>query len=542
MLFFGRDRSKDEFSAKGAWKKIAWGLPIIALLAIHMNLLGFHDKFSWFMLAFWFIALQFFPWAYRIVFALNALALCMYHPVGIIYGAPSVETTGYLFGQKNADFIGFFDYFDFSMFLQVLFWLAIYVLCTIYLVPKAMFAPNNKGKLVAFASIVFLALEIGYLRAGFADFGNYLKTSFNVPFVGIVDSLKKSATEWQGLKSFYKDSSENTSSWLIEAGVPKYKTFVLVVAGAEAKSAFGAYGNKLDTSPFLSKTNGVVMNGIYAAGNTLKSGVFTALADNQVETWNNVISLANKAGIQTFWISSYGILGSDVAQETAMALRSDKSYFAYISPFSKKLSRDDNSILPLFDKALGEFDHDKSRLVVVRLMGDEPGYCMRHPDKTIRSVNRDMSCYLGMVRKTDHIVKSIVEKLKKSNESYSLIFTSDRGMVLKNVGQKNEKFEPNTWTNLSKVGYEVPFFKISSDDDKRIVDPTNKTMMGLVNAMAVWMNIKLTDRREYNFFDNSNDNNLLAVDFSDENGMVLFPLSSVDVIRKSRDQKITLDK
>ncbi|EFH7282865.1 sulfatase-like hydrolase/transferase, partial [Escherichia coli] len=104
------------------------------------------------------------------------------------------------------------------------------------------------------------------------------------------------------------------SSWLIKNKItPKYNTYVVVIGESMRKDFMSLYGFSLDTTPFIdSIPKRYISNYITTAINTTLAvpRILSKTSDNgSVYEQDNIVELANMAGLNTFWISSQGYSG-----------------------------------------------------------------------------------------------------------------------------------------------------------------------------------------------------------------------------------------
>lgn len=323
-------------------------------------------------------------------------------------------------------------------------------------------------------------------------------------------AVKNAFREINSLKELKK-----SSSWVITKSEPAYDTFVLIIGESARRGYHHAYGYPVANTPFMSSSNGVLVDGLTAGGTiTIKSLRLMLTHPDQTKKEPrydlNFVSLANKAGFETVWISNQGYLGKNDTPITAIADHSGTKHFIKNGDYKQK-NTDDLLILPILDQELAK-NHTKPRLIVLHLYGSHQSVCERlHGFKNrylVKDKNyEELSCYLASLAKTDNLLQTVKQKLDKyssdQHKSYSMIYFSDHGSshAIENETIKMRNIE-------TKEQYEIPLFKLSSDDTKRSVIRRYKSGLNFTNGLANWLGIEADQLdNNYSLFDPAiNDN------------------------------------
>ncbi|MHA6614589.1 phosphoethanolamine transferase [Photobacterium damselae] len=261
-------------------------------------------------------------------------------------------------------------------------------------------------------------------------------------------------------------SETQAPNWQILSVQPKYRNYVVIIGESMRKDYLSAYGYPIDTTPFLRQTKGLLVDGyISTAPNTAISLPRTlAISDGlHIQPADNFITLANKAGFETVWISNQGFLGKYDTAISSIAVRSDKKFFLKKGGFNSS-DHYDSELLPIFTEHLAQ-KSEKPRLFVLHLMGSHPKFCDRVKQDIYHLKDKQLSCYLSSYHETDHLIAQVVNDLKVTQQSFSLVYFSDHGLNdhIKGPGSKL------THGNQFRSNYEVPFVRISSDDKRHHV-------------------------------------------------------------------------
>ncbi|KDB47312.1 sulfatase-like hydrolase/transferase, partial [Glaesserella parasuis] len=135
--------------------------------------------------------------------------------------------------------------------------------------------------------------------------------------------------------------------------------------------------------------------------------------------------------------------------------------------------------------------------VVVHLYGSHPISCDRltdYPkmfdDEKIGKKYFNGNCYASSIKKTDEVLKRLYETLRKneqqSNRSFSVVYFADHGLA--HHITENDIAIHNS-SGKSKLHFDVPLFKISSDDTDRKVYKAMKSGLNFTDGIAKWVGI-----------------------------------------------------
>lgn len=349
---------------------------------------------------------------------------------------------------------------------------------------------RNKAILTSLVFIIVLLIPLQHYKTHFSTFLGTLKES---------NQLRK---------------LKKQSLWEITKSSPSYDTYVLVIGKGARKDYHGAYGYPINNTPFMSNTDGILVDGFVSSGTTDDSlSLLLTYPDksNSLPRHElNLISLANDAGFETSWLSNQSRLGKSETPITAIADRSSKKIFIKQKKSSSK-NTDDLNLLPIFNKILFQ-PHKKPRLIVLHLQGSYPEPCERlHNFKnnhlTSTPFYAEISCYLASIEKADSFLWSVKKDLdlyaNTENKKYSMIYISDHGlshsresdrMTLKNINTKQQ--------------YEIPLFKTSSDDNRRQTIKKYSSGLNFTNGLSSWMGIESSQlNNSYNLFSATPDDN-----------------------------------
>ncbi|PIE47664.1 MAG: hypothetical protein CSA42_02545 [Gammaproteobacteria bacterium] len=283
------------------------------------------------------------------------------------------------------------------------------------------------------------------------------------------------------------------ATWQISKVDHNYKNYVLVIGESMRKDYMSAYGYPLDTTPFLANTHATVFNNYIAPGyNTGTSLQRMLLQNSPPENFiysNNINSLANSAGMQTYWLSNQGQYGDYDILASSIGHQANEVVFLKKGEYSDKHTSD-LQLLPPFIKML-QANHEH-KLIVIHLMGSHSGFCNRldsnygiNPINGV--INKDISCYLTSIRQTDKLLEKIYHELQQQGDTFSLMYLSDHGLAHNKTDFKGITLLHNS---EYKQNYDVPLIVLSSDDKTRQVINAQRSGFDFMSGLAEWLGIE----------------------------------------------------
>jgi glucan phosphoethanolaminetransferase (alkaline phosphatase superfamily) len=334
------------------------------------------------------------------------------------------------------------------------------------------------------------------------------------PFQFFTD-IKNSIKEVKKEQKVLEDLDKETSWEKVTLTNSKYDTYVLIIGESVRRDYLHAYGYSTPNTPFLSKSNGILVDGLTApAKNTVASlrlMLTQATTDNQPQYDKNFIDLANQSGLQTYWLSNQGYLGEHDTPLTAIAKKSTDTFFLKKGSYDS-LNTSDFSLIPEFKKLI---TNKNKKLIVIHLYGSHPNACDRIEDypkilEKVESRYEEINCYISSIKKTDSILQEIYTSLvnteKKDNISFSMLYFADHGLssqqdgdnIVLRVGEK-------------KQSYQVPLFTVNSDSIERKKCKAFKSGLNFTNGIGNWLGIISNQQLpRYSLFDCKDDNNQIG--------------------------------
>lgn len=307
--------------------------------------------------------------------------------------------------------------------------------------------------------------------------------------------------------------AQGLSLWSIQEVAPAYDNYVLVIGESARRDYLSAFGYPQETTPFMNVSPGTLVEGLVSPGASTVASLtrmLTLSSPDDGEPINyrySLMDLAKAAGLKTYWISAQGKYGSTESPVSIMGQKSDFSYFAKIKG-SNLRGPSDASLLPIFKDKLFNDTVAEKRLLVLHLFGSHADVCDRVPEvnpKFHHSLGRPYECYQTSIEQTDRLLAEVAEALrqdqKEHGRSFSMVYFSDHGQ-----GQF-----PNALRHSGKVkqGFEVPLFRLNSDDTQQNYIKADKSGFNMVHGLAHWLGVKAEGlKSDYDLFSDVADQNV----------------------------------
>ncbi|EPG9560430.1 phosphoethanolamine transferase [Morganella morganii] len=288
----------------------------------------------------------------------------------------------------------------------------------------------------------------------------------------------------------------------------KYNNYILVIGESARKDYHGAYGYPVNNTPFMSNSNGILVDGLLAGGEKTISSLRIMLTLPDKNKWEpsynlNLIDLINSSGMETYWVSNQGYLGYFDTPISAIAEKSKHTFFLKSGEFYSK-NTSDFLLLNNIKKIIS--DKNKNRFIVIHLYGSHTNHCDRVSDYRM-IVNTEkykyINCYISSIRKTDDFLEQLNKIMNENKESYSMIYFSDHGLTHEGTG---DSIYLNNGNKISTLHYEIPLYKINSDSNSKKSCKSFKSALNFTNGIANWVGIKNKKLSEsYDLFDCKDD-------------------------------------
>nr|ELR5079749.1 phosphoethanolamine transferase [Providencia rettgeri] len=396
---------------------------------------------------------------------------CLYFPVGVLYGPPDYNIFSSFYYTNTEEAKGFITninlkYYILSVLILVfgilicqlklntkkitnIISLSIFVIITIIQPVKAVY--NNSIKLV--------------LTSGLPEIRFFTESLY------YLDYLAKEKKSIEGNDSFSNVSANNP-----------YDTYVIIIGESVRRDFMHNYGFPINNTPFMDSINGVFFNNYISAAGSTNLSLSRSLSIYP-KMPNNIITLANKAGFYTTWISRQGQSGKHDGPVATIAKRAEQTYFVGgKSNIATNVSSEDG---PVIDKFIHSLDNPtQKKLIVIHLIGSHSPFCARISNSYQQFYkSKDLSCYVQSIKNTDLLLSQIYSELLKSKNSWSMLYFADHGLSF--IDNQQDLIHGDK----RKQNFEVPLFITSSNSVDREIISAQRNGLNLFQLFAEWLGI-----------------------------------------------------
>jgi len=425
------------------------------------------------------------PRALKALIAVTTLIAASYYPFGQTYGPPNFNTLLALHStsvEETSEILQIFPPLDYVIACAIL--LTGFVALRRKPAIKRPWSHIDSACL-AFAAVAWLTQPVMNKLTGYP----FSLSDAGYPAVRFVkDSVVNKLSVDDEIDRMNQLASLQ-DSWTITGVKPSRQVYVIVIGESARRDALGAFGGQWNNTPFASQAKGqFFVNYTSAASSTQKSLGLTLnrVVDGKPLYQDNIITLANRAGFDTWWFSNQGQIGKYDTPIASIARRADHVHFLKEGDFEADKSTHDDDLLKLTPQALKQ-PVDAPRLLIYHIIGSHPKACDRTQGKFDSFVHStEISCYLYSITQTDRFLQQLQQQLHSSGLSYSMIYFSDHGMAFKEKGSKNEylahddKFQQN---------FQVPMFITSSQDTRHQIIKASRSANDFLQLFSQWTGI-----------------------------------------------------
>jgi len=420
------------------------------------------------------------------VIGVCSLVAAMYFPFGQAYGAPNFNTLLALHStnfEESTEILTIFPWYNYVV--------AVFIFGLGVIAVRRKSTPKRTWNhfdscCLAVSLVCFFIAPVQNLAYG----GVFKFKDTGYPVVRFVKDVVVNNQEVLDEQTRMQQFAKMKDTWNVLAVKPKYHTYVVVIGESARRDALGAFGGHWKNTPFASSVNGnLFMDYIAASGSTQKSLGLTLnrVVDGKPQYQDNFVTLANRAGFQTWWFSNQGQIGEYDTAIASIAKRADEVHFLKSGDFEADKNTRDDQLLKMTAQVFA-IQRSPPQLIVLHLMGSHPQACDRTQGKYAEFVqSKETSCYLYSMTQTDDLLKQLYGQLQNTGETFSLVYFSDHGLAFKERGTKvqylahDDEFQQN---------FQVPFMVLSSDDKKHRLIKARRSANDFLNFFSAWTGIK----------------------------------------------------
>lgn len=266
------------------------------------------------------------------------------------------------------------------------------------------------------------------------------------------------------------------------------KNMVVVIGESVRRDVLHAYGFPIKNTSFIDASPNIRFeNYIAAAPNTVPSLRSTLSVCNNLFSYelnNNIVTLANKLGYETYWISNQKARGEYDSPIAVMGKRAKEFYF-----FNGKI--EDREMSPIMNKILNK--NNQPKLIIIHMIGSHPLVCDITKGKYDEYILSDeISCYNKTIRMMDDFLGNLYHSLSEKNETYGLVYFSDHGLwISPDLSLTHSDFQEN---------FNVPFILWADDIKHRSTILARRTGSDFLHFFTEFLGVKTKNiNKNYRF-------------------------------------------
>jgi len=420
--------------------------------------------------------------AYRCLVLLFMVVGTLYAPVGINYGFPDINVMGSLMYTNVNEASEFLDN------IPVIAWLLSLLVAISGI--AAIWSSFYSGKEESATRGVYLFLAVFFILSAFwSPFRQGRLLSGGLPEIRFVHDVVASYLAVSDSDQQFSRIIATGSSWTPESLPGQHKTYIMVVGESVRRDYVHAFGGQYPNTPWLDSAPATLFTNYLSAGPTTVLSLTNTLARREgksVELNNNVISLASRAGFETWWLSNQGKKGHFDSPVALMGESADHSVFTKSANSDDRMYSPDDQLIPMLEEALKQ-GHGK-KFIVLHLMGSHPQACVRTQNKYDIDVGaREISCYIKSIAMTDQLLKQVYDAAEREGGDWSMMYFSDHGLSYVN---RNTSGAYLTHGDKSRENYEVPFFILDKNQPERATITTRRSALNFLQLFSQWLHVR----------------------------------------------------
>lgn len=378
-----------------------------------------------------------------------SISLFFYIEHDIVFSSSIAET---FINTNSSETVGMLSYNKYYVFFYIFSFILYF-----YLIHKSAHNFNIKTTKVSLISIVFLIILIPIYKNSQIREDNKTKllaeyTLLNTPFYNAA-ALVRTFHENRQIKKI----SSHPVNYNYQKKDDKTDVYILIIGESVRRDHMEIYGYPHSTTPNLvkEKENIALFNQAYSPAPVTILSVPISLSNIELTQLqdkhhyaDNIISLANHAGFETYWLSNQG----KASQKTSVI--SVIANMAQNKKWNESIGYDEE-LLPFLDKALND-KSTKKKLIVLHTYGSHEPACNRFPNDELKDFTQqeDDNCYDSSIVYTDKLIGKIIERVK--DKSASLLYFSDH--ALQRLDKKGEIRYHHGVNSPRKEAYNIPLF------------------------------------------------------------------------------------
>jgi glucan phosphoethanolaminetransferase (alkaline phosphatase superfamily) len=271
---------------------------------------------------------------------------------------------------------------------------------------------------------------------------------------------------------------QNVRMLAVDSRAAGSEIYVIIVGESSRRSNWSLFGYPRSTTPKLDaiRSELVILDHVASNATVTALSVAQALTRASPTSWwkasseKSIIALLRQAGFSVHWISNQRRFGAYAGLISTIALEANSASYTEELPQSIRTDRYDSNLLTRMDEVLDAPSGNGKRVIFLHMMGSHLNYADRYPSKfdvfhesadaprnlpdgQIQVVNQ----YDNSLRFTDHIVRSVIEKLERCHCKAAMIYFSDHGERLFDSEDESGADFGHGYSTISREEIAIPF-------------------------------------------------------------------------------------
>lgn len=375
------------------------------------------------------------------------------------------------------------------------------------------------------------------------------------------------------IATFHELTAKIESSSVSNASkIAKGELYVLIIGESLCRDNMGLYNHSIDNTPFLSQLgqqeNTVVFNNAYSSFVNTVPSITASFSQGNIHTGltfpegENLISMAKKSGINTYWISNQVKNGNADTPIGALSSLADYSFFTTNFVFDGSYSqKPDMVLIPELEQLSQKLDSSENNLVIIHIMGNHSPYYNRFPEdypqiklnqasqigrlvhdaellsSAFNGVTR-YDQYLTAIKYNDEFLAQVYEIFGKRPDFNAMVYYSDHAEAVHYAGLKDEAEKtPVGRHNVAQFSYvmsRIPLIVNVSESFKSKYQSSFASMVA--NKEKIVTNDTL-----YDFMLDLMQVQSSAINYKFSPANPLFDMGPVDKIKLLANKQVSLD-
>lgn len=474
--------------------------PLLSRLIPHLVLLGWvtllHFSFGYGVKFFYVVVMYLImrlvisvsPLLYRVGLIVFTLLGMAYMSVGILYGEPDANVVAsvlYTHPEESYEYLTGLPGYVLVLSITVL---VLGILSGVYPTGLRLSTRKKQGLILLFCLISTLWSPIKK--------GELLEGKLVLPAYRFTKDLWVAYTEASRDRKIWVNIIDQQEKWEPIVLDRQRDVYVMVIGESVRRDYVHAFGYPrypagYTNTPWLDRAPATLYTNYLSAGASTVPSLTAMLSvrnGTARELNNSIITLANKAGMETWWLSNQGQKGLHDSPIALIGRRATHTTFLKSKGYDEKGERLflDRRLLVPFNNAL-QAHTTKPKLIVLHLMGSHSKACERtQAEIDIDMGSKEISCYVKSIANTDYLLNLVADSLRQQKGSWSILYFADHGVTYLDKDTPKAQF---VHSDKTRENYEVPFFVMHSESTQQSTIDTVQSGLDFLHFFANWISV-----------------------------------------------------